>query len=132
MFKIAENPVLCDERLYELLAVMESFSARVSGLSACPPLPTPNRPQALNDITPDTAPLIVVLPYEGAPRPPLGYRRVGAYMERVFPPEREGGLPVVVDPPVTLPPAPPAANVVVKWPDDKQPPAAPARLAHPQ
>ena len=129
-YYITDNPVLCDDRLYELITVLESLNARINGASTCVATQTaasiPLR--ALNDVVPpqETPPIIVVaqlLP-ESADRdvatpqgPQLMYRRVGALFGHVLP-EREGGLPVVVEPPVTLPPA--NTNVVVKWPDERR------------
>ncbi|CAG9558370.1 unnamed protein product [Danaus chrysippus] len=122
------NPVLCDERLYELVALLENLNARVSGVSTCVAAQTsaPVLMRALNDIVPD-APVIVVTHMGTGLRvlqrempqsqlPPT-YRRVGALIGHVLP-EREGGLPVLVEPPVTLPPS--NTNVVVKWPDVKR------------
>lgn len=131
---IADNPVLCDDRLYELMTVLESLNARVSGVSTCMATQTtaPVLMRALNDIVPqDDMPVIVVAQMgssglhllEGAEREPIppsqqmGYRRVGALIGHLMP-EREGGLPVLVEPPVTLPPA--STNVVVKWPDERR------------
>lgn len=75
--------------------------------------------RALNDVAPD-APVILVTRMGAGVRvlqegreseSTLAYRRVGALIGHVLP-EREGGLPVLVEPPVTLP----ATDVVVKWP----------------
>lgn len=90
--------------------------------------------RALNDVVPpqDSSPVIVVTKVNGGLRavsesadrdaaspqiPQLVYQRVGALFGHMLP-EREGGLPVVVEPPVTLPPA--NTNVVVKWPDERR------------
>lgn len=86
--------------------------------------------RALNDIVPqDDASVFVVAQMEGEREPvPAGpqytYRRVGALIGQLLP-EREGGLPVLVEPPVTLPPA--STNVVIKWPDERRT----AENAHP-
>ncbi|KAG6452311.1 carboxypeptidase N subunit 2 [Manduca sexta] len=134
---LQDNPVLCDDRLYELVTVFESLNARVSGQSTCVTTQTaaPVLMRALNDIDKqqENAPVIVMarmgsgiriisqenLNRESAPSPipQLMYRRVGALIGHMVP-EREGGLPVVVDSPVTLPPA--SINVVVKWPDERR------------
>ncbi|XP_059055316.1 leucine-rich repeat protein SHOC-2 [Achroia grisella] len=133
---LQDNPVLCSERLYELIKVLDNLNARISGVSTCvaPQTVAPVlNMRALNDIVPqkDNPPLIVVahvgtslrvLPHEAVDRelippvPQLQYRRVGALVGHILP-EREGGLPVLVEPPVTLPSA--GSNVVVKWPDDR-------------
>lgn len=118
--------MLCDERLSEVTTVWERLNARVSGISSCAPPQTtaPVLMRALNDIVPqDDAPVIVVAQMELGEREPLPtgpqytYRRVGALIGQLLP-EREGGLPVLVEPPVTLPPA--STNVVVKWPDERR------------
>ncbi|XP_075991414.1 leucine-rich repeat-containing larval translucida [Anticarsia gemmatalis] len=133
---LQDNPVLCDDRLYELITVLENLNARVSGSSTCvaPQTTAPVLMRALNDVVPppDNSPVIVVAhmgsgmrtmpegtgPEPAAPQiPQLMYRRVGALFGHILP-EREGGLPVVVEPPVTLPPA--DTNVVVKWPDERR------------
>ncbi|XP_046977198.1 leucine-rich repeat-containing G-protein coupled receptor 4 [Vanessa cardui] len=122
---LQDNPVLCEERLYELVAILESLNTRVSGVSTCVATQTsaPVLMRALNDIVPDT-PVIVVTHtgvgmLDGREIQPsqLAYQRVGALIGHVLP-EREGGLPVLVEPPVTLPPA--STNVVVKWPDERR------------
>ncbi|XP_072930518.1 uncharacterized protein ltl [Epargyreus clarus] len=126
---LQDNPILCDDRLYELMTVLENLNARVSGESTCVATQTaaPVLMRALNDVVPD-APVIVVTHMgtgvrvlEGrehlSPPSQLTYRRVGALIGHVLP-EREGGLPVLVEPPVTLPPA--GTNVVVKWPDERR------------
>ncbi|CAK1588710.1 unnamed protein product [Parnassius mnemosyne] len=122
---LQDNPVLCDDRHYELVTVLESLNARVSGVSSCvtPQTAAPVLMRALNDIVPD-APVILVSRMGAGLRvlqdsrenaaPQLSYRRVGALIGHVLP-DREGGLPVLVEPPVTLPPA--ATDMVVKWPD---------------
>ncbi|KAJ2954306.1 hypothetical protein O0L34_g2558 [Tuta absoluta] len=132
---LQDNPVLCDETLYELTTVLESLNARVSGVSTCvtPQTTAPVLMRALNDIAEE--PPIIVLTNMGpeirvmegpereaespvlAPTAQLTYRRVGALIGHLLP-EREGGLPVVVEPPVTLPAT--SSNVVVKWPDDRR------------
>lgn len=133
---LQDNPVLCEDRLYELTTVLESQNARVSGTSTCvaPQTATPVLMRALNDIVPssDISPVIVLahlggeiqlMPEKSSAEtiepqiPQLMYRRVGALFGHMLP-EREGGLPVVVEPPVTLPPA--NTNVVVKWPDERK------------
>ncbi|CAH0716083.1 unnamed protein product, partial [Brenthis ino] len=124
---LQDNPVLCDERLYELLAVIENLNARVTGSSTCvaPQTSAPVLMRALNDIVPDTPVIVVtrmstgVRVLEGREIQPsqLAYQRVGALIGHVLP-EQEGGLPVLVEPPVTLPPA--SSNVVVKWPDARR------------
>lgn len=131
-YYITDNPVLCDDRLYELITVLESLNARINGASTCvaPQTSAPIPMRALNDVVPpqETPPVIVVTQLhavpDGADRdaaspqvPQLMYRRVGALFGHILP-EREGGLPVVVEPPVTLPPA--NTNVVVKWPDERR------------
>lgn len=127
--------MLCDDRLYELITVLESLNARVNGASTCVATQTtaPILMRALNDVVPpqEIPPVIVVAQIggglhavpEGTGRdtaspqvPQLVYQRVGALFGHMLP-EREGGLPVVVEPPVTLPPA--NTNVVVKWPDER-------------
>ncbi|KAM3968689.1 leucine-rich repeat-containing larval translucida [Aphomia sociella] len=133
---LQDNPVLCSEHLYELIKILDNLNARVSGVSTCVATQTAApvlNMRALNDIVPqkENPPLIVVahvgtgirvLPHEGADRelippvPQLQYRRVGTLIGHILP-EREGGLPVLVEPPVTLPSA--SSNVVVKWPDDQ-------------
>lgn len=138
---ISDNPVLCDERVFELVTVLENLNARVSGVSTCPSPQTsaPVLMRALNDIVPqdEDAPVFLVahaggvrvLPRDAESRfagSQLTYRRVGTIIGQVLP-EREGGLPVVVEPPVTLPPT---TNVVVKWPDERrEEPAHPHPLA---
>lgn len=135
MRTFADNPVLCDDGLYELMTVLESLNARVSGVSTCvaPQTAAPALMRALNDVVPqDDTPVIVVaqigagvrlLDADREPAPPvppvpqLAYRRVGAIIGHLMP-EREGGLPVLIEPPVTLPPA--STNVVVKWPDERR------------
>ncbi|CAG9781972.1 unnamed protein product [Diatraea saccharalis] len=133
---LQDNPVLCDDRLFELMTVLESLNARVSGVSTCVATQTtaPVLTRALNDIVPqkEAVPIFMVAHVEPrgvevspdiiernpiAPVPPLTYQRVGALIGHVLP-EREGGLPVVVEPPVTLPPS--STNVVVKWPDERR------------
>ncbi|XP_023946364.2 leucine-rich repeat-containing G-protein coupled receptor 4 [Bicyclus anynana] len=123
---LQDNPVLCDERLYELMTILGSLNARVSGVSTCVTTQTsaPVLMRALNDIDPDTPVLVVtqlgtgVQVVEGRETIPsqLAYQRVGALIGHVMP-ERDGGL-VLVDPPVTLPPE--NTNVVVKWPDERR------------
>lgn len=119
-----------------MVNVLESLNARVSGVSTCVSTetiaPVLNM-RALNDIVPqkESQPLIVVahvgagvhaLSREVVERemvpsiPRITYRRVGTIIGQMMP-EREDGLPVLVEPPVTLPPA--STNVVVKWPDEK-------------
>ncbi|KAI8430912.1 hypothetical protein MSG28_001031 [Choristoneura fumiferana] len=138
---LEDNPVLCDERMYELVTVLENLNARVSGVSTCatPQTSAPVLMRALNDIVPqdEDAPVFVVahaggvrvLPRDAEPRfagSHLAYSRVGTIIGHILP-EREGGLPVVVEPPVTLPPT---TNVVVKWPDERrEEPAHPHPLA---
>lgn len=134
---LQDNPVLCDDRLYELVTVLESLNARVSGVSTCVATQTsaPVLMRTLNDIRPqqESSPVIVVtqvgagihiMPEESiepdsisAPIPQLVYRRVGALIGHILP-EREDGLPVVVEPPVTLPPENP--NIMVKWTEDRR------------
>lgn len=133
---ITDNPVLCDDHLYELITVLENFNARVNGASTCvaPQTTAPVLMRALNDVVPppENAPIIVVarmgngmhvIPEVPAsetivqPIPQLMYRRVGALLGHVLP-EREGGLPVVVEPPVTL--TSDNTNVVVKWPVERR------------
>ncbi|XP_026730575.1 leucine-rich repeat and death domain-containing protein 1 [Trichoplusia ni] len=133
---LQDNPVLCDDRLYELITVLESLNARLNGASTCVASQTtaPILMRALNDVVPpqDSSPVIVVTKVNGGLRavsesadrdaaspqiPQLVYQRVGALFGHMLP-EREGGLPVVVEPPVTLPPA--NTNVVVKWPDERR------------
>lgn len=117
------------------MTVLESLNARVSGVSTCVAAQTtaPVLMRALNDIVPQKEPVPVIMvahmeaggivvPHEvvesqPAPAPPHTYQRVGAFIGHVLP-EREGGLPVVVEPPVTLPPS--NTNVVVKWPDERR------------
>ncbi|XP_049884639.1 leucine-rich repeat-containing G-protein coupled receptor 4 [Pectinophora gossypiella] len=128
---LQDNPVLCDDRLYELMTVLESLNARVSGVSTCvaPQTTAPVLMRALNDIVPQEDPPVIVVTHVGngvrvvegeavPPGPQLAYRRVGALIGHLMP-EREGGLPVLVEPPVTLPAA--SSNVVVKWPDERRP-----------
>lgn len=120
MFKesviLAENPVLCDERLYDLIAVLESLNARVSGVTSCGTTVTdsPVIVRALNDGAEDSGGMLV-LRVENSPVqvPPVLYRRVGALVTRVLP--------------EPLAPPPPSANVVVKWPDER-----PSAHAHTQ
>ncbi|XP_039763626.1 leucine-rich repeat and death domain-containing protein 1 [Pararge aegeria] len=124
---LQDNPVLCDERLYELMTILGSLNARLSGVSTCVATQTsaPVLMRALNDIVPDTPVLVVtqlgtgVQVVEGRETIPsqLAYQRVGALIGHVMP-EREDGISVVVDPPVTLPPE--NTNVVVKWPDERR------------
>lgn len=134
---LQDNPVLCDDHLYELITVLETLSARINGASTCvaPQTTAPVPLRALNDVVPpqETPPVIIMTQMGGSPRaipdsvdhdtasvpqvPQLMYRRVGALFGHVLP-EREGGLPVVVEPPVTLPPS--STNVVVKWPDERR------------
>ncbi|XP_014366639.1 leucine-rich repeat-containing G-protein coupled receptor 4 [Papilio machaon] len=121
---LQDNPVICDDRYYELMTVLESLNARVSGASSCVTSQTaaPILMRALNDIVPET-PVILVTRMGAGVRvlqdsrentaPQLAYRRVGPLIGQVLP-EREGGYPVLVEPPVTLPPS---ATDVVKWPD---------------
>ncbi|XP_063393736.1 leucine-rich repeat-containing G-protein coupled receptor 4 [Cydia fagiglandana] len=129
---LQDNPVLCDERMNEMVMMLESLNARVSGSSTClgtqAAAPALNM-RALNDVAPrqDAAVIVVahLLPHDDQRPLPPAYRRVGALIGHVLP-EHEGGLPVVVEPPVTLPPT---TNVVVKWPDDQHPhPLADLRL----
>ncbi|CAK1554943.1 unnamed protein product [Leptosia nina] len=128
---LQDNPVLCDDRLYELMTVLEGLNARLSGEATCaaPQTSAPVLMRALNDIVPD-APVIVVTHVgngvrvlEGREMQPshLTYRRVGAIFGHILP-EREGGLPVLVEPPVTLPNS---ANNVVKWPNERREPTHP-------
>ncbi|XP_045783898.1 leucine-rich repeat-containing G-protein coupled receptor 4-like [Maniola jurtina] len=123
---LQDNPVLCDERMYELITILGSLNARVSGVSTCVATQTsaPVLMRALNDIVPAT-PVIVVTQLgpgvqivEGREVVPsqLAYQRVGALIGHIIP-ESDGGL-VLVDPPVTLPPE--NTNVVVKWPDERR------------
>lgn len=80
--------------------------------------------RALNDIVPET-PVILVTRMGAGVRvlqdsrentaPQLAYRRVGPLIGQILP-DREGGFPVLVEPPVTLPPSP---TDVVKWPNQK-------------
>ncbi|KAG7313187.1 hypothetical protein JYU34_000282 [Plutella xylostella] len=109
---LQDNPVLCDEHLYELMNELEKRSARVSGAATCAAAGTaaPALMRALNDVAP-AAPVYLL---QDEPR----YRRVGALLGHVIP-ARDGGLPVLIEPPVTLPP--PSSNVVVKWPDERPP-----------
>ncbi|XP_048004885.1 leucine-rich repeat-containing G-protein coupled receptor 4 isoform X2 [Leguminivora glycinivorella] len=123
---LQDNPVLCDERMNEMVMMLENLNARVSGSSTCLGTQTAApvlSMRALSDGAPrqDAAVIVVahLLPHDDQrplplPLPPA-FRRVGAIIGHVLP---EGGLPVVVDPPVTLPPT---TNVVVKWPDDQHP-----------
>lgn len=117
--------------------MLETLSARINGASTCvaPQTTAPVPLRALNDVVPpqETPPVIIMTQMGGSPRaipdsvdhdtasvpqvPQLMYRRVGALFGHVLP-EREGGLPVVVEPPVTLPPS--STNVVVKWPDERR------------
>ncbi|KOB67726.1 putative leucine-rich transmembrane protein [Operophtera brumata] len=126
---LQDNPVLCDERLYELMTVLESLNARVSGVSACAAAHTasPVLMRALNDALPEAAPVVVLRAGEPVQPSQLLYRRVGALIGHVLP-EREGTLPILVEPPVTLPPT--SSNVVVKWPDERRSEAN-AHIAHP-
>lgn len=91
---------------------LEKRSARVSGAATCAAAGTaaPALMRALNDVAP-AAPVYLL---QDEPR----YRRVGALLGHVIP-ARDGGLPVLIEPPVTLPP--PSSNVVVKWPDERPP-----------
>ncbi|XP_050683294.1 chaoptin [Leptidea sinapis] len=124
---LQDNPVLCDDHLYELVAVLESLNTRVSGEATCvaPQTTAPVLAPALNDILPDTPVIVVtrmnngvkILDNRDSQPGHLTYRRVGALIGHVLP-EREGGLPVLVEPPVTLPSA--SSNVVVKWPDERR------------
>ncbi|KAL4717447.1 hypothetical protein ACJJTC_000596 [Scirpophaga incertulas] len=138
---LQDNPVLCDDRLFELLTVLESLNARVSDVSTCVTTQTsaPVLSRALNDIIPKKEPIPVIMvaqmeaggivvPSEILERNPISslpvtYQRVGTIIGHVLP-EREDGLPVVVEPPVTLPPS--STNVVVKWPDERS-----AEYSHP-
>lgn len=126
---VSDNPVLCDERLYELMTVLESLNARVSGVSACAVAQTtsPMLMRALNDALPEAAPIVVLRSGEPVQPSQLLYRRVGALIGQVLP-EREGTLPLLVEPPITLPPA--SSNVVVKWPDERRS-GEHAHIAHP-
>lgn len=116
------------------MTVLESLNARVSGVSTCVATQTsaPVLMRALNDIVPQKEPIPViivarieagarmvhdVIERQPPPAAPVTYQRVGALIGHVLP-EREGGLPVVVEPPVTLPPS--STNVVVKWPDERR------------
>lgn len=118
------------------MTVLETLNARVSGVSTCVATQTaaPVMMRALNDVSPkqENAPMIFVtqvgtgihvIPQEGIerePNPPpvpIMYRTVGALIGHILP-EREDGMPVVVEPPVTLPPE--TTNVVAKWPDDRE------------
>lgn len=123
--RFADNPVLCDERLYELMTVLESLNARVSGVSVCAAAQTasPVLMRALNDVLPAADPGPVFVLRAGEPPQPsqLLYQRVGALIGHV--------LPVIVDPPVTLPTA--TSNVVVKWPDERRTSDEHAHAAHP-
>ncbi|XP_053624274.1 leucine-rich repeat protein SHOC-2-like [Plodia interpunctella] len=127
---LQDNPVLCSEGLFDLVKELENLNARVSGQSTCVATQT-NPPvlnmRALNDIVPQQEQPLIVVAQVGAglqplpdaaelvpPDSPLVYRRVGAIMGHLLP---EDGLPILVDPPVTLPPE--NTNVVVKWPDEK-------------
>ncbi|CAH2216569.1 jg24399, partial [Pararge aegeria aegeria] len=58
---LQDNPVLCDERLYELMTILGSLNARLSGVSTCVATQTsaPVLMRALNDIVPDTPVLVV-------------------------------------------------------------------------
>lgn len=129
--------MLCDDRLFDLMTVLGNLNARVSGVSTCVSTQTtaPVLTRALNDIVPrpqkEAIPVIMlahmeagdtVVPHEiiehqSVSGSSLTYQRVGALIGHVLP-EREGGLPVVVEPPVTLPPS--STNVVVKWPDERR------------
>lgn len=130
--------MLCDDHLYELVTVFESLNARVSGVSTCVATETtaPVLMRALNDVIPqkEKAPVIVVahmgagvqmMPRENVDREPIplpisqstSYRRVGTYYDHLLP-ERDDGLPIVLEPPVTIPPA--STNIVVKWPDERR------------
>lgn len=121
---VSDNPVLCDERLYELTTILGSLNARVSGACVSTQTATPVLMGALNDVAADTPVLVVtqlgpgLQVVEGRDALPsqLAYRRVGALLGHVVP--REDGLRVVVDQPVTLPPE--NTNVVVKWPDESR------------
>lgn len=116
--------MLCDERLYELMTVLESLNARVSGVAVCAAAKTasPVLMRALNDALADggTAPLLVLRSGEPVQPSQLLYRRVGALIGHV--------LPVIVDPPVTLDPA--ISNVVLKWPAERRNEEH-AHIAHP-
>ncbi|XP_041987226.1 protein artichoke-like [Aricia agestis] len=120
---LQDNPVLCDDRFFDLKATLERMNTRVIGTSKCSRPPTSFR--TLNDIEPDT-PVIVVAQMEKRVQmidgrevqpPQFSYRRLGTIIGHVLP-EREGGLPVLVEPPVTLPSE--NSNVVVKWPDERR------------
>lgn len=99
----------------------------MTGSSTCvaPQTAAPVLMRALNDIVPDSPVIVVthmstgVRVLEGREIQPsqLAYQRVGALIGHVLP-EHEGGLPVLVEPPITLPPA--SSNVVVKWPDTRR------------
>lgn len=101
------------------MTVLEKLQARVSGESTCVATQTtaPVHMRALNDVAADTP--VMVMTHLGTGvrvladhRTQLTYRRVGALLGH------EGGLPVVVEPPVTLPP--PGTGAVVKWPDERR------------
>lgn len=140
----SDNPVLCDEHLYELAAVLENLSARMSGVSTCVAQQTsaPVLMRALNDILPkqEGSPVIVMaqvgpgvrmIPLEAEIRHSAtssGFQRVGTIISDALT-EHENGLPVVVDPPVTLPSA--TSNVVVKWPDEQRRPAGTVHAPRP-
>lgn len=129
LYLITDNPVLCDDRLFELVNVLENLNARVSGVSTCvgPQTASPVLIRALNDVMPQENDPVIVVAHMGSslgvdrdsvpqPMPQLMYRRVGALIGHVLP-EREGALSVLVEPPITLPPS--STKVVVKWPDEQ-------------
>ncbi|XP_045510407.1 leucine-rich repeat-containing G-protein coupled receptor 4-like isoform X1 [Colias croceus] len=105
---LQDNPVLCDDRLYELETVLLGLNARLSGDATCaaPQTSAPVLMRALNDIVPD-APVVLVARVAGARLldglPQHAYQRVGALGPGV-------------------PPA--GSNVVVKWPDERPHPLA--------
>nr|XP_021206087.1 leucine-rich repeat protein SHOC-2 isoform X2 [Bombyx mori] len=132
---LQDNPVLCDDHLYELVTVFESLNARVSGASTCvaPQTTAPILMRALNDIGPkkENSPLIVVahmvpdirlapqdnLNHEtvSSAIPQFVYRRVNPLYRHVLP-DQEDGISVIADPPLTLPST--NRKVVVKWPEE--------------
>lgn len=104
---IPENPVLCDERMYELMTVLESLNARVSGVSACATTTaSPVLMRALGDDALPNAVPVVIQPSH------LLYRRVGALIGHV--------LPDLEAPPPRLDPPLPPSNVVLKWPEETE------------
>lgn len=98
--------MLCDERLYDLMAVLESLNARVSGPVSCGTTAgSPVIVRALNDGGEEGGGgggLVVVRLNPPAPPSHHHYRRVGALIARLVPEA-----------------ASTTNNDVIKWPDDQ-------------